>query len=139
MEYFDYNNTRKRFNSSKWELDIEEFLEESEKRERERIEAELECISRQLEKRGQIRDENVDELESKLNWYIDRLEELYARSLGNECRKDKNELKKKIEEFYKEIRTEERGHWRDTQKLQQERRELLRELDELNEDLLDLI
>lgn len=91
------------------------------------MEAELERIERQLEAREVIFESNREELESKLEWYLDRLENAY-KTTG-----DVEELKEKITEFYDLLREERVRHWRDRQELEKERRELLRELSELEE------
>ena len=43
-------------------------------------------------------------------------------------------LKDQIEGFYTELRREKRSQWRDRQELEQERREILRELTEIKMD-----
>jgi trichohyalin len=129
VDYFDYNESTG--------FDVEEFLEQSQEREKQRLESELEKIERQLEERNQLHEEIVEELESKLDWYIDRLELLYKQNRGKDgSRKD---LKAKVEEFYREIRQEKQNAWREKQKLEKERRQLLRDLDELDEIVLDFL
>jgi len=98
--------------------------------EQDRLEEELERIERQLDAREAIREENLEELESKLEWYIDRLEMLYKRSGTG----DTDELKERITELYGEIRLERRRAWMDKQELARERRELLGELATLHDD-----
>lgn len=113
-----------------------EFLRETQEEEQDRLEEELERIERQLDARETIREENVDELESKLAWYIDRLETLYNRP-GTD---DPTELKDRITALYEEIRRERRRAWTDKQELARERRELLGELATLHDDrILDLL
>ena len=129
MDYFDYNQA----------FDVKSFLEKSRKRQQERIDRELQRIEEQLEQRESLHTESIDELESKLDWYIERLEDLYRRSFDTSEEAEK--VKDRIEEFYREIRIEKRKRWQDRQKLQRERRELLRErsqvdLDEWVEELL---
>jgi len=129
VEYFDYNEFS--------ELDIESFLERSQDREGQRLESQLEEIERQLEERSQLHDEIVGELESKLEWYIDRLERLYRQGRGRDS--DREDLKSKIEDFYREIRQERQSAWREKQDLEKERRQLLHDLDELEESVLDFL
>lgn len=119
-------------------LDVERFLEESREREEERLEQALERIDRQLDRREELFSETIGELESKLDWYIERLEQEYQRFFSGPGNED--ELKEKIDEFYREIRRERHRLWQDKQELEKERRELLRELDELGDsDLLDIL
>ena len=124
MEYFDYGESQALNSIS--DFDVEEFLKESEQRDRERLTEELERIDDLLEEREMIHEDAVTELESKLDWYIERLEDLYRRGLD----RDKDELKQRIEEFYQEIREQERKHWLDRQELEKERRKLEKELQE---------
>lgn len=84
-------------------------MERSEKREKERLEGEL---------------------ERKLEWYTDRLESLYERQAGKPGDR-RNWLKRRIETFYRELREERQQHCRD----EQERREVLRELAEIDDGL----
>lgn len=116
------------------DFDIQDFLNRSQETEKQRIEHELERIAAQLEHRDQIFEETVDELESKRDWYRDRLDKLYRQSWGK--LQEKQRLKDRIEAFYRELRTEKRSHWHDRQQLEQERRELLREFDDVTTDWL---
>lgn len=122
MEYFDYGpeNIEDGF-------DIESFLEDSERKQRERLEHQLENIDKQLENREKIFEDNRSELESKLEWYIERLEKRY-RGHG-----DVDELKQKVENFYRLLREQRLENWRDKQNLQKDRRRLLREINQLEE------
>lgn len=129
MEYFDYDSI-----TPDQDFDVEQFLEHSQQQEQERLEDELERIQNQLEKRDRLHDETIDELESKLDWYVERLETLYKRMTGKQGKRD--EVKTRIKEFYRQMRKEKRSHWRDQQELEKERREILRELDEIEEETL---
>lgn len=133
--------TGSQFGPSPGELDfdVEDFLEESTDQEKNRLEEELERVEQQLEERDRIHSDAVNELESKVDWYTERLELLYQRSIGKHGERDR--LKNRIEGFYRELRGEKREFWRDRQELEMERRELIRELDELDdsERLFDLI
>jgi len=117
-----------------WDLD--QFLEESQESQRQRLETELERIQDQLDNRDKISEEVLDELSSKLDWYLERLEKEY-RTRGSS---HVDELKSEVKRFYALIRDEKQQHWSDKQRLERERRELLRELNELEDfDLQDLI
>ncbi|WP_436935721.1 hypothetical protein [Halovenus marina] len=125
MEYFEYGNK---------DLDVEEFLKQSHDRQELRLEEELNRIEQQLEEREAIFEQHREDLESKLDWYLERLEKAYKLT-GNV-----DELKQKVTEFYNLLREERVQHWRDKQELEKERRELLRELNELEEtDLTQLL
>ena len=117
-----------------WDLD--RFLEENQENQRQRLETELERIQNQLDRRDEINEEVLDELGSKLDWYLERLENEY-RTHGSS---NVDELKSEIKRFYSLIRDEKQQHWNDKQRLERERRELLRELNELEGfDFQDLL
>jgi len=120
-----------------WDFDVEEFLETTRARERQRLETELERIDRQLEEREKIHEEVISELESKLDWYTNRLEKLYKQSRGRQGRR--SHIKSKIDELYQELRNSKQSVWQDKQKLEEERRQLLREMEELETTLTDLL
>lgn len=129
MDFFDYET----------DFEIEEFLERSKEQEQKRLEEEVERIEEQLEERDRLHYELLDELESKLDWYLDELRILYKQRRGKTGRRD--EIKTRIREFYSEIQGEKRSHWRDRQELEQERRELLSEMSELDDtgEIFDLL
>ncbi|ERH00197.1 MAG: hypothetical protein J07HQX50_01357 [Haloquadratum sp. J07HQX50] len=67
-----------------YDWDVEELLERSQERERFRLEAELQQVEVLLREREDIHEESVEELESKLEWYVERLELEYKRSKNRE-------------------------------------------------------
>jgi hypothetical protein len=93
------------------------------------LEEELERLRDQLEQREQIHEEIVEELKSKRDWYLQRLKQEYS-TLG---KSDVKELKQEVKRLYSELRSEKQQHWQDTQQLERERRELLKELSELDQ------
>jgi len=126
-------------NAARWDMDIDKLLEKSRTSEEERLEQELKRIKQQLEGRDDVHNEIVDELEWKIEWYMDRLESLYKTYRGRTDGK-RDQLKERIEAFYAALRRERREHWQDRQELEQERREVLRELHEVtDESLSDLL
>jgi chromosome segregation ATPase len=128
VDYFDYD----RFS----DFNIEEFLEKSQEQERKRLEKELKQIEDQLNQRDRLHEELIEEIGSKLDWYLERLDTMYKQSRGKSGERD--QLKKKIDEFYRELREQKQQHWQDRQKLEKERRDIIRELEELDESVLDL-
>lgn len=131
MEYRDYWE-----DLDLQEFNIEDFLREEQQSEQERLEQELERIEALLEERRRIHSDTVDELESKLDWYVERLEDLY-RGFGGASEEEKASLKMKIEEFYSELRREKRNQWRDKIELEMELREVERALEEVEDEFLD--
>lgn len=91
------------------DLDIGELLEESNQRQQQRLEEEPERIEQQLSRRDQVHREIVNELESKLDWYKDRLEALYKQK--TEKTGERKELKNQITSFYRQLREEKQQHW----------------------------
>ena len=135
MDYFDYSESHEDFfdqGAGSWELDVEEFLEQSQQQERQKLQQELQRIGRQLDRREGLHEETVSELESKVEWYSDRLEQLRNQFSGKHGEREK--LKDRIQAFYTELRREKRNNWRDRQELEQERREILRELTDVKMD-----
>lgn len=116
-------------------VDVAALLEQAQTQQATWLRRELDRIHDQLEQRDVLHADLVDELEWKLDWYTDRLEELYSRGTG---RRDgtRERLQNRIEQFYQELREERRQHWQDRQRLEEERREILRELDEATSDYL---
>ena len=132
MEYFDYGEVQT-FDTG---FDVEEFLERSQRQEQRQIERKLDRVDKLLEEREEIHEEAVSELESKLDWYIERLEDLYRTGLSG----DKDELKQRIEQFYAELRELERKQWLDTRELELQREEIEKELQDADlEVTLDLL
>ena len=127
MDYFDYSQELTE------DFDIESFLEESHQQQKQRLNQELEKIDEQLERRELIHQEVLNELESKLDWYTEQLDDLRKRSFGKKERKQR--LKQQIQWFYQEIRKEKQQRWRDRQELEKQRRDLLRELNEIDTDV----
>jgi len=132
MEYREYWED---LNLPSQDFSVEEFLQQEQRSEQERLERELERIESLLEERREIHSETVEELESKLDWYVEQLEDLY-HSFGGIDEDEKRELKGKIEEFYSELRREKRNQWRDRIELEMELREVERSLEELEDEEL---
>lgn len=113
--------------------EIADFLEQSQATQREQLEEELAAIATQLAERDRIHERIVDQLEWKIERYTDRLGHLYRTGRGKtDGRRER--LKDRIEAFYQDLRDEDREHWRDRQELEQERRTIRRELDEVDAD-----
>lgn len=126
VEYFDYTNE-----TPAEDFDVEEFLRRSEENAEKRLEEELERIEKQLDDREQLFEDAKEELNSKIELYLERLETAY-RTRGSP-----EELKELIDEAYRQLRSEKLKHWRDKQELETERREIMREINELEHSNLD--
>jgi trichohyalin len=121
------------------DIDISAALEESHASREERLEQDLERIAEQLEGRDELHADIVDELEWKIDRYTDRLESLYTTGRGKEDG-ERNRVKQRLTEIYRELRDEHREHWQDRQALERERRDVLRELAALDDDnLLEML
>lgn len=119
--------------SDSWpDVDVEELLEQSQRSFRERLERELAQIEQQLDERDRVHDDIVSELEWKIEQYSDRLEHLYTIQKGR-IDGSREQLKERLLAFYRELRKEHREHWKDRQQLEQERREVRRELEAAND------
>lgn len=131
MEYFDYSEDFLEFGEA-LDFDIESFLEESQELEQQRLQQELERVEDLLEEREEIHSGTVDELESKLDWYLDRLREEYRQFSTD--REEVEKLKAKIDKFYSELRQEKRNEWRDKIELEMKLREVERALEEVEDE-----
>ena len=107
--------------------EVAALLEASQEQHQDRLETELAAIEHQLEERDRLHQQLVEELERKIGRYVDRLDHLYTIGKGR-LDGTRDRLKDRLEHFYQELRAEHRTHWQDRQQLEQERRELRREL-----------
>ena len=115
--------------------EIDRLLTEAHREERERVETLLEEIEGQIQERTALHEDLIHELEQELKRYEENLQQL-LRQFGSGSREKKGHQKRRIQELSQEIRKEQRRHWHDRQKLLAERREVRRELDALDDDLL---
>lgn len=133
-ESFDYSEEDGFFDRLRsWDVDVDELLEESREQQKAWLQKEIERINDQLEQRDAVHGDIVAELEWKIDRYSDRLEKLYSQTRGKRDG-ERDRIKDRIETFYQELREEHRQHWRDRQQLEEERRDILRELDEVRTD-----
>lgn len=132
MSYFDEEDSSL-FGESD-EIDIEEFLQESNEKEKQRLKNELERIRVQLFNRAEIHERIIDNLNSKIEDFVGKLEELYSGFGTKE--KNINRVIKKLYKAYSRIQNENRSYWQDKQDLEKEKREIIRELEELEDESL---
>ena len=114
-------------------FDVEEFLREEQRSEKERLGQELNRLESLLEERRDIHSETVEDLESRIDWYLEKLEKTY-RGLGSGDTEEQERLKSKIEGFYSDIRSEKRQQWRDKIELEMEIREVEKALEEIRDE-----
>lgn len=125
MKYFDYEAE-----DLDTGFDVEKFLEESQKRHKTRLRQQLERIENQLEDRDRIFEERRSGLQSKLDQRLEELEAAYRLS------GDVEDVKQEIKELYIALDQVKKENWSDRQELEKERRELIRELEELSDSEL---
>ena len=130
MEYREYWND---VDISSQGFDVEEFLKSEQRSEEERLEQELQRLESLLEERREIHSETVEELESRVDWYLEKLEKA-SRGLGAGDTREKERLKSKIDEFYSEIRGEKRQQWKDRIELEMEIQEVEKALEEVRDE-----
>jgi len=115
------------------DIDATEILEQSRGTQQDVLQRELERIEDQLDERDRLYREVRDDLTSRIKRYRNELQQARSRPFGgNEARRE--ELKDEIEALSVELRQERRDHWMDRQRLEQERRDVLRQLDRIVED-----
>lgn len=138
-DYFDYVlDGVPPVEATDW-AELVDVLEQSQEARTERLEQELAQIDQQLAARDRIHQDLIAALEWQIEWYTDRLDHLYTIRKG---RTDgtQDQLKDRITAFYQELRAEHRAHWQDRHDLEQERRDVHRELEEGEDDsLADLL
>jgi hypothetical protein len=138
MKYVDYDAWDGHDPDASWAA-INRFLERTQHEHRERLGDELDRIADQLDERDEIHEEIVDELEWTIERYTDQLKHLYNTGTGKQDG-EREWLKDRLTTVQEKLRTEHREHWRDRQELERERRNILRELAELDdEDLSELL
>jgi len=139
MEYADYEallaaarpwNSRNNSIDCGDTIDVEALLSETQKREKERITAELEQIDRQLQRRESIKEQTVDQLTDRLQEEQDRLHRM-KRPFKPE--KQLAEQKQRVKDIEQALQQTRRSYWQDTEQLRRDRRHLRRELDELTD------
>ena len=131
-EYFEYpaETGNQSASSLSWDA-IRELLDQSDDRDKQRLKEELERIDEQIEHREVLYREAVDRIRSHIDRYTSTLQTLYNRSFGGGS--DAREpVKEALSDLYDDLQREKRQHWQDRQSLEQERRGILRQLDELD-------
>ena len=113
--------------------EVDELLEESRRRQENRLKQHLEEIKEQIRERNQVYEKYMEVLESRIKVHQERKD-----SAGNVRRPFEEEVLAKLEDLYESLRGEMREKWRDIQELEREKREIEKELDELKDaELLD--
>ena len=123
------------YDSSSWN-DIDGFLEQSIRNEKERLEQQLEQIYRQLDERKQIHEEKIESIEAEIRRQKDRLDSA-DRAPGN----DDVQIRNRLQVLYQEKWEAKESVWQDKQDLLEEKRDVVQEIRELNEsrDLEELL
>ena len=121
-----------RSENSEWD-DVEEFLEESRRRQEQRLKQHLQEIKEQIRERHDVYEKYMEVLEKRIEVHQGR-----KSDAGNVRRPFEEEVLSKLEDLYESLRGEMREKWRDIQELEREKREIKKELDELKDaELLD--
>lgn len=113
--------------------DVDSLLEESRRRQEQRLQEHLQEIETQIRERNEVYEKYIGNLEDRIKVHKDRMQEAADTS-----KPFKEEVLAKLEDLYESLRGEMREKWRDVQKLEREKREIEKELDELKDaELLD--
>lgn len=145
-EYFDYSSAEPAAQPSgsddRWSFnwgEVQAFLQDSVDEQQQRLEMELERIYEQLDSRREVHEEAVDRIESKISEYVKELnKELNRPFAGRE--EHRRELREKIGSLYDDLSAARTRFWNDVQRLEREKREVLLQIDEVeDEDLSDLL
>lgn len=112
------------------------LLDAASERERDRIGEQLKRIDRQLEDREEIHVRNVAELEEELEEAREDLAAFTTRSFYDEAaaQRERERLEERVAELRQQLRRERRARWENHQNLRREKRDLVRELEEVEDD-----
>ena len=113
--------------------EVGELLEESRRRQKNRLQQRLRDIEGQIRERREVYEKYIENLEDRISVHDNRLDKA-----GHVNRPFEEEVLAKLEDLYESLRGEMREKWRDIQDLEREKREIEKELDELKDaELLD--
>jgi trichohyalin len=113
--------------------EVDSLLEESRRRQENRLHQNLEDIEKQIQERHRVSEKYIEILEKRISVHDNRLDKA-----GTVNRPFEQEVLAILEDLYESLRGEMREKWRDIQELEQEKREIEKELDELKDaELLD--
>jgi chromosome segregation ATPase len=114
---------------------VKQFLERSEESQRRRLVNRLGRIETEIDKRREVYQETVETIENRVETYSKRLKQLYGLpSTGPDEKKE--DLKRELSRLYDNLRSERSDAWRDVQRLEQQKREVQEELEELENSSL---
>lgn len=118
---------------------IGRYLAQTREADRDRIDAALAQIDEQLQARKRLHEEFIAELQWQVTKYERELDRLSKPGLGTDDARE--QLYAGLREVRQAIRDERREHWRDRQRLERERRELLQDRAAVTdaEDLLEFL
>lgn len=111
--------------------EIREFLDRSDEKRKQRLGRELARIQLQLNEREAFHEEVVNRIEGRIDQYVKELRQLYSRPFGGN-RESREDVKEALGELYADLHQAKRQHWQDRQALEQERRDIIRQLEELD-------
>lgn len=112
---------------------LDSLLEESRRRQENRLRQHLQEIEKQIQERNQVYEKYIENLEDRIKVHDNRLD-----GAGNVNRPFEGDVLDDLEDLYESLRGEIREKWRDIQELEREKREIEKELDELKDaELLD--
>jgi hypothetical protein len=113
--------------------EVGELLEESRRRQKNRLQQRLRDIEGQIRERREVYEKYIENLEDRISVHDNRLDKA-----GHVNRPFEEEVLAKLEDLYESLRGEMREKWRDIQDLEREKREIEKDLDELKDaELLD--
>lgn len=113
--------------NTEWD-DVDSLLEESRRRQENRLRQHLEDIKKQIRERQRVYEKYMEILEERIKIQQNRKEKS-----GHVNRPFEEEVLAKLEDLYESLRGEMREKWRDIQPLEEEKREIEKELDELKD------
>jgi len=110
------------------------FLEKDRKQEIQRIENQIQHLNQQIQKREQVHEKNIEELNQHINHNKDLLNKHKKKADG-----DEQQIRSHLKELYTERRGREAELWNDKEPLLKELRQLRREKAELQDESLETL
>ena len=138
MEYFDYEAASVNGNTGESWGEIKAFLEQSEEQQKERLAKQLILIGRQLEERKEIREKTTEDIQRQIERCTSTLRQIYQGPFGGNS-EERETVTDELADLYAELREVYRQYWDDRQTLEKERREIIQQMEELDDESLSSI
>jgi len=111
--------------------DVEDVLESIVAEERERLEQRLERAEARIDDRREVYQHEVDQLQQQISDRESDIKQILSRPFGGNVER-RETLEEEVEQLRSDLNTVRRKFWQDIQRLEEEKRDILEQLDELD-------